>query len=58
MPQEKLYTHGHGLPDFLVRDRINLIECPVYDAGTLTAPASGTVGLLPTSVVFTRLILF
>ena len=43
MPQEKLYTHGHGLPDFLVRDRINLIECPVYDAGTLTAPASGTV---------------
>ena len=43
MPQETLYAHKHGLPDFLVRERDNLIECPVYAAGTLTAPASGTV---------------
>ena len=45
MPQETAYTHKHGLPDFLVRDRINLIECPVYSGSTLTAPASGTVSI-------------
>ena len=43
MPQEVTYTHRAGLPDFLVRERDNLIECPVYASGALTAPASGTV---------------
>jgi len=43
MPQETRYTHKHGSPDFLVRERTQLIEAPVYDAGTLTAPSSGTV---------------
>ena len=45
MPQEVTYGHRHGLPDFLVRNRINLIECPVYSGSTLTAPASGTVSV-------------
>lgn len=45
MPQETQYTHRHGLPDFLVRERNNVIECPVYDDATLTAPASGTVSV-------------
>ena len=43
MPQETLYSHRHGLPDFIVRGRVNLLECPVYNDSTLTAPASGTV---------------
>ncbi len=43
MPQEILYSHQHGLPDFLVRERDNLIECPVFSGSTLTAPSSGTV---------------
>jgi len=43
MPQETIYSHRHSLPDFLVRARVNLIECPVYNDSTLTAPASGTV---------------
>ena len=46
MPQEVRYTHKHGIPDFVVRDRVNLIECPVYAGSTLTAPASGTVTII------------
>jgi len=43
MPQETQYAHRHGLPDFIVRGRVNLLECPVYSGSTLTAPSSGTV---------------
>lgn len=45
MPQETQYAHRHGLPDFIVRDRVNLVECPVYSGSTLTAPSSGTVSI-------------
>ena len=43
MPQQTIYSHRHGLPDFIVRGRANLVECPVYSGSTLTAPSSGTV---------------
>lgn len=45
MPQETQYAHRHGIPDFIVRARLNLIECPVYAGSTLTAPSSGTVSI-------------
>ena len=43
MPQQTAYSHKHSLPDFIVRARTQIIECPVYSGSTLTAPASGTV---------------
>ena len=43
MVQQTAYSHKHALPDFIVRNRTQIIECPVYSGSTLTAPASGTV---------------
>lgn len=43
MPQQTAYSHRHALPDFIVRGRTQIIESPIYNGSTLTAPSSGTV---------------
>jgi len=51
MVQQTAYSHSHGLPDFIVRDKLQTLECPVYSGSTLTAPSSGTVTVYEGSTV-------
>ena len=51
MVQQTAYSHSHGLPDFIVRDKLQTLECPVYSGSTLTAPSSGTVTIYEGSTV-------
>ena len=48
MPQQTLYRPHFPIPDMLVRAKASqTIECPIYnEAGTLTAPTSGTVSVV------------
>lgn len=42
---EVLYTARFQLPTLIERGRANLIQCPVYRAGALVQPSSGTVAI-------------